>query len=660
MIRNARTSVFMPKAETTVPPTNGRPDPTLPNTAPPLDLLAISGDGGDNALTGTAGGETIEGLGGDDTINGRGGNDILDGGTGIDTVSYADALSGTVVRLNLGTATDGEGGTDSLTGFENATGSSFNDILVGNGVSNVLTGGTGYDQILGLGGDDFLFGGTGAANEMYGGLGSDTYVVSATGDTIVELADQGYDSVETTNSSFTLAANLESLRYTGAGNFTGTGNALDNLIFGGAGNDVLIGRGGNDTFFGEGGSDTVSYIGAAGAVTADLETSIAIDGDGGEDGFQSISNLFGSQFGDTLTGNSMANILDGYQGDDTLVGGAGNDSLRGGAGTDTASYASSASGVFVNLSGGIAVGVDSGIDSIVSIERVVGTSFADDIFGTGGNEELDGGSGRDVLLGLGGNDILRGGRGAANELYGGAGDDTYYVDAADTIVEGIGGGTDLVISGLAFHQLATNVENLTYGGIQNFAGIGNALANVITSSSGNDTLTGHGGDDTLSGGAGIDTIQLSGLASEYFIITGAAGVIIQDTVDGRDGRDTVFQAERVRFSDGSIVAISSIEPGGGGGPSVPVETQKDGGAAQVLPGLSDDDFLPLAKDADLPLVLPGVEDLFGSLDRAAMDLSPWTQWLMPSVDQDGTLGHSPDAFLAVWDRSGWNHDSWSH
>ena len=49
----------------------------------------------------------------------------------------------------------------------------------------------------------------------------------------------------------------------------------------------------------------------------------------------SIENLIGSSFDDTLTGDGMANTLNGGAGDDTLIGGAGDDTLTGGAGQDT-------------------------------------------------------------------------------------------------------------------------------------------------------------------------------------------------------------------------------------------------------------------------------------------------------------------------------------
>ncbi|MFI8748325.1 calcium-binding protein, partial [Pseudomonas sp. NPDC077186] len=70
------------------------------------------------------------------------------------------------------------------------------------------------------------------------------------------LGGEGIDTVWTSLASYTLGANVENLYYgPSSGNFTGTGNALDNWIQGGAGNDVLTGGGGNDTLMGGLGND---------------------------------------------------------------------------------------------------------------------------------------------------------------------------------------------------------------------------------------------------------------------------------------------------------------------------------------------------------------------------------------------------------------------
>ncbi|WPM28386.1 hypothetical protein OGV25_09730 [Pseudomonas sp. P1B16] len=53
-----------------------------------------------------------------------------------------------------------------------------------------------------------------------------------------------------------MSSNVENLIYTGVGNFTASGNALDNIISAGAGNDLLNGGAGADRLVGGLGNDT--------------------------------------------------------------------------------------------------------------------------------------------------------------------------------------------------------------------------------------------------------------------------------------------------------------------------------------------------------------------------------------------------------------------
>ena len=165
----------------------------------------------------------------------------------------------------------------------------------------------------------------------------------------------------------------------------------------------------------------------------------------------------------------------GYAGDDSLQGTLqSNDFLYGGAGND-----------------------------------LLRTTGGDDfLFGQGDDDRLFGGSGIDHLFGGEGRDTLNGG-GGANVLQGGAGDDTYILNSArDFVREYANGGNDLVMTAqnaltLTLPQFAA-IENLTYTGVANFRGTGNALNNQITGGAGDDTLSGQGGDDRLTGGAGAD------------------------------------------------------------------------------------------------------------------------------------------------------------
>ena len=92
---------------------------------------------------------------------------------------------------------------------------------------------------------------------MSGGTGNDTYFADDLGDVVIENPGEGTDAVQTILNAYTLSANVENLTFTGAGAFTGTGNAGNNTINGGAGNDTLSGLAGNDTLNGNAGNDTL-------------------------------------------------------------------------------------------------------------------------------------------------------------------------------------------------------------------------------------------------------------------------------------------------------------------------------------------------------------------------------------------------------------------
>lgn len=567
--------------------------------------ITINGqDSGGDILGGTAGADVLVAGDGDDTLTASAGNDTLNGGDGTDTADYSGAASGVNVRLNHGDApNDGAGGSDTLNSIENATGSAFNDILTGSAVNNVLIGGAGSDVLLGLGGDDVLYGGAGAANQLQGGAGDDTYYVDAA-DTIVELADQGYDTVITTRNVFTLAANVEELAFAGSGAFTGRGNALNNVITGGAGDDTLSGGGGRDRLVGGAGNNTASYAMAATGILIDLSVGSAFnDGDGDGDVLVDIQNVLGSEHNDLIFGDSGNNVLNGGDGDDRLFGGMGDDTLRGGNGIDTVDYSSASLAVDVRLNTGVVQDGEGGTDFVTSVENVIGSGRDDLIIASDLANELTGGAGHDILLGLGGADVLRGGSGAANELYGGIGDDTYYLDAHDTIVELSGQGHDTVVTTRNSHVLAANVEDLSFAGSGGFVGIGNGLDNVITGGADNDILTGGAGNDTLNGGGGLDIVVLSGAASDY-TVTYVSGTTwtITDNVGGRDGIDTVTGVERLAFGSGPGMVLTP-QPA----PNVALAAEKGAlGDALVLPTLSDDLFV--LKDAGVPQVLPFLTD----------------------------------------------------
>ena len=236
--------------------------------------LFTTGDSAANTLTGGTGDDALYGVGGDDTLDGLGGHDTLNGGSGADTMTggagndtyQVDNAGDIVVEL-------GGGGTDTVkTTLASLTLADHVDRLqfvgtgaftgTGNGLDNLLTGGSGDDTLAGGAGSDLLRGAEGV-DQMTGGSGNDIYQIDDTGDVVIELAGEGTDTVRTTLASYTLGDDVEHLQFRGTGDFTGAGNALDNAISGGAGNDTLEGGLGRDALRGGAGNNLL--IGDAGA-----------------------------------------------------------------------------------------------------------------------------------------------------------------------------------------------------------------------------------------------------------------------------------------------------------------------------------------------------------------------------------------------------------
>ena len=175
---------------------------------------------GVNRVIGSNFNDAITGDGNDNVIEGGPGNDTLDGGGGNDTASYQRAAGSVTVSLMIsGPQNTGQAGTDTLTGFENLRGSSFNDTLTGNGLSR-LEGGPGADHLIG----------------QPGQFDVASYEHAAAGVTVdLNLAVQAANAGEAAGDILT---NINSVR----------GSNFDDTITGNGNNNVFRGLGGNDTF----------------------------------------------------------------------------------------------------------------------------------------------------------------------------------------------------------------------------------------------------------------------------------------------------------------------------------------------------------------------------------------------------------------------------
>jgi Ca2+-binding RTX toxin-like protein len=201
-----------------------------------------------------------------------------------------------------------------------------------------LVGNNGNDTLLGGAGNDLLDGG---ANDdrMEGGAGDDSYGVNSALDVVVEAANGGTDTVQS-SVSFILSTNIEHLILAGTANIDGQGNAANNQLSGNGGNNNLDGGAGADTLSGGGGNDTYT-VDDAGDVVIELPG-------GGVDGIRSSIDYALGLFLENLTllgsgnvnatGNWTANTIAGNAGNNIINGGLGQDTLTGNAGADRFSF----------------------------------------------------------------------------------------------------------------------------------------------------------------------------------------------------------------------------------------------------------------------------------------------------------------------------------
>ena len=448
------------------------------------DLTSFKiGTAENNVLIGTNGADFLYGSDGDDVLFGLKGDDFGDGGLGDDLVSGDDdndiVLGGQGKDIVLGgkgnDVLSGDAGNDRLYGGDGT------DVVIGGKGDDELIGGAGDDifKIDRGDGRDVLFDELAGGWELvWNGDYTNGYVQQTDG-TVAKGGttyfngktwegrynyDQGQGSTPTIR---------ELYRYVGSGAAVNAGS--DTLEFG-VGidiQDLLFRKNGNNLEIAltPSGSATDNFADVANRVTvqdwyatptieafqfvATGALSVAsngtaliqlVSGTDGDDAALTVPSaslgawITGGGGADTITGTGQNDILNGgsgndalsagagldvlYGGDgnDTLDGGAGADILVGGSGSDTASYASSTAGLTVFIDEALRAyrSKDAQDDAFTGIENLMGSGYADALYGDSGDNVLDGGAGADTL-------------------YGGEGDDSYVLGfgtGADTIVEG--------------------------------------------------------------------------------------------------------------------------------------------------------------------------------------------------------------------------------
>jgi Ca2+-binding RTX toxin-like protein len=560
---------------------------TTYETVSGLSLSAFSfhqaADNGARVALVFAGDDGFSGWSGGDVFHGGPGGDGFSGGGGIDTVSYAYAAAGVTADLGNVGNNEGEADGDTYTSIERLVGGDFDDVLRGNGGNNTLEGGAGDDFLRGRGGADALFGGAGEDWADYAGAGAGVTVNLASGGTAGDAAGDTYNLIERVR-----------------------GTDFDDSLTGNEKNNMLRGGLGADFHDGGDGDDTADYSGASSGLIVSLANPSLNSGEAAGDSYVSIERLRGTAFNDHLIGDGDVNHLEGREGGDILDGGAGFDFAR----YTSADAAIIASLVNPSMNTGDAAG-----DMYISIEGLVGTSFADHLVGNDGDNFLDG---------AGGGDILDGGDGVDFARY----------QTASTNIEGDEGDNPVTASLEDPSMNTGDAEGDTYISIEGLSGsnlddtlIGDANDNFLRGNLGADVLDGRGGFDfadyrNAAAGITVNLANPSANTGEAFgdtftsiegirggdfddILIGDSGVNVlrggegTDTLDG--GGDTDF-ADYYNSADGVVASLAnpSVNTGEAAG-DVYISIEGLGGSRHddTLTGDSGNNFLRGREGADV-------------------------------------------------------------
>src|SRR5690606_32383433 len=321
-----------------------------------------------------------------------------------------------------------------------------------------------------------------------------------------------------------------------------------------------------------GGSDMANINGTnATDILGGTGNADTINGLGGSDrllGLNGNDRLVGGDGHDTLEGGNGNDRLIGGAGEDDFVGGRGKDTLDGtdtadeiaaGTGFDYVSYLfeGGGSGVTVNLRTGTATDTFGNKDTLIDIEAVRGTNFADRLIG--GNSDNDG---MEDFRPFAGADTINGGSGFDRV--------SYHADYR------YGGEMGIVAN------LATGTIRDPFGDIDTVTSVeavrGTRVDDEMIGNGGNNRFDPLAGNDFIDGRGGIDLVNY---ANDHFLQTAGVftGVGIQaDLAAGQIidtsglGIDTVVRVENVR------------------GSAFDDEIRGDNGA-NVLQGMDGDDFL---------------------------------------------------------------------
>jgi hypothetical protein len=364
--------------------------------------------------------------------------------------------------------------------------------------------GTSHDVLHAGSGDDILVA-TGSDNELHGGGGHDVFVGTAAGD----------------------------------------------KMFGDSGTDIFVSSGGANEYnggddMGWGDKDTI-YYGAeqhgivVNAVLGQVQHDSGVGTGRALDSFSKIEQVVGTAFGDTFIGDGQDHTYFGGQGEDIYVAGTGADHFIdlfvSGSNANSLDFSALTSGIELTSNNVLQGGSTTDGVTYVGIGKIRGTEHADIFrmnFGTGWN----------------------------NQIWGGGGDDTFYVGSYTSAAYGEAGADHFYIVGLNNNQTISGGTSASDKDVLDFSmltGVGTIYVNM-----GNNTFTGSSGNtnhyyDIESFVFGANPMRITGTTGADILKTGS-GI---SKISGGTGIDVITVTPIDEFTPQNARTYGHVDVHGG-------------------------------------------------------------------------------------------------
>ena len=634
--------------------------------------LVLTAGSGVNTITLGSGNDYISvANGASGTINGGAGNDTLYAGntTGIETI-IMNGQSGTMTFSNATSPYASIGSPLNFSNFEflwlgNTNSGTANAALPGDRFVGSAT--TNNISVYGWGGADTMDDGGGSNMTFHGHADSDTYFIRSATTSVADIyfgtgwgfnntINTTLDSLDLSNVQYGNGNLIQNLNYVdatlstyangwqttgGSGNFTGIGNALNNVITGGFGNDSLAGGSGNDTIDGGAGNDVIK------------------GGDATSGGHSTTNLIQGTAYWTTTNASFTNNTNVGLAPDNSQTAILMNNGTLGGT-------------HFVTLSAAAIVGSSEQLTIYLKNPGgASGTRYAQIAFNTSTNANFNAGTWMNIDLG---NTASVSGtlNGLANGpvVASGTNGASYQVDYDSLTgwykVTLVATGLNFAAGAITISPLESNIASLQPSFSANNKSILVWSPNLVTldgadslnGGSGNDTIMGGPGNDTMDGGIDFDVADYSYLTSgislnmasfsgtAYQAVTIAAGDIDQvrnfEGLIGGSGNDTLTGDAIANYLGGGA-GNDSIFGGDGN------DTLVGGLGNDTLDGgLGNDtlDYSSRLSGTDISLVLNGSVQATAFIGTTERDTFSNIENIMGGAGNDTLVGDSNANFLS--------------